>query len=234
MTKKPIYKRVWFWVVIVLILGAFGGGFGSKNQKTAKNASQTSSSKVSESSTKSSKASKKSVSSETKQEAKFKQIKIGMTKDQVIAILGQPTDQTDVMFYYGKDDIDFDSNGKVMDGSIGTLSEDADSQAKASAKTASKAAAKQKETANGLDSAARRFGTRSTDYLAKMPSTFRATDLGDKMQYGFRSQYGMLVRIDDANRMTRVYQYDPNAEGGLGKLLFTGRTIYQKTIYNFW
>ena len=31
--KKPIYKKVWFWVLAVVIIGAIGAGMnGTKNQ----------------------------------------------------------------------------------------------------------------------------------------------------------------------------------------------------------
>ena len=31
--KKPIYKKVWFWVLAVIIVGAIGAGMGgTKNQ----------------------------------------------------------------------------------------------------------------------------------------------------------------------------------------------------------
>lgn len=35
-TKKPIYKRIWFWVLIVLVIGAVGGGVsGNSGSSTA-------------------------------------------------------------------------------------------------------------------------------------------------------------------------------------------------------
>lgn len=32
--KKPFYKKVWFWVVVVLVVGAIGGGMGEDGAET--------------------------------------------------------------------------------------------------------------------------------------------------------------------------------------------------------
>lgn len=33
--KKPIYKRVWFWIVVVILIAAVGGSLGGNENKTA-------------------------------------------------------------------------------------------------------------------------------------------------------------------------------------------------------
>ena len=54
--KKPLYKRVWFWVLAIIVIAAVVGGVGGSSKTTSSNASssQTTSSAVSQQSTASS------------------------------------------------------------------------------------------------------------------------------------------------------------------------------------
>ncbi|MFT9470186.1 Ltp family lipoprotein [Leuconostoc pseudomesenteroides] len=63
--KKPIYKRVWFWLLVIIIIGAFGGGLNGSDKKSA---TSSSSEKVSESSQRTSSSSEEKSSSSSSSE----------------------------------------------------------------------------------------------------------------------------------------------------------------------
>ncbi|HGS8651934.1 TPA: hypothetical protein ACMUAM_000971 [Enterococcus faecalis] len=33
--KKPFYKKIWFWVVVVIVLGIAGSGLGKEDKKAS-------------------------------------------------------------------------------------------------------------------------------------------------------------------------------------------------------
>ncbi len=78
---------------------------------------------------------------------------------------------------------------------------------------------------------AQRFGTKPFEEIQRMPSVYKITDLGNgEIQVGWHPEHlPLLVRIDDTTQnVTKVYQYDKDKPDRRGKLLYTGRTIYQK------
>lgn len=53
----------------------------------------------------------------------FSNLKLGMTKEKVISILGRPINQNSVTLYYGKNDSDFDNGNKLINGSPKNINE---------------------------------------------------------------------------------------------------------------
>ncbi|MDY1545669.1 outer membrane protein assembly factor BamE [Lactiplantibacillus pentosus] len=204
----------------------------SKKSSSKKSASHKSSTKKQPS--KSSQATKKTMAqkSSSKHESKskkatkrhynFSKIKLGMTKSQVIAILGKPTDQNSSTLIYGSADLDFDHD-KLFDGSPRKIHKAANKKAKAEAKKASR----KKVNASQLKSFAKAFGQKDVETLQRnVGIAYSSTETPQGMAYGWKTNYGMLYRLDDSETgLTHVYK------GGLGDdgaELYVGQTIKQK------
>lgn len=204
----------------------------SKKANSKKSASHKSSTKKQPS--KSSQATKKTMAkkSSSKHESKskkatkrhynFSKIKLGMTKSQVIAILGKPTDQNSSTLIYGSADLDFDHD-KLFDGSPRKIHKAANKKAKAEAKKASR----KKVNASQLKSFAKVFGQKDVETLQRnVGIAYSSTETPQGMAYGWKTNYGMLYRLDDSETgLTHVYK------GGLGDdgtELYVGQTIKQK------
>lgn len=142
-------------------------------------------------------------------------IKLGMTKQEVIKKMGKPDTQTSRNLTYGKKNI-YLVNSKVIGGNYKELQKQVDA-------SESKKEEKQAE----LKSYAQAFGRKSTSHIKKMSSAYKTIPLdnGD-MMYSWKTDDGLLVRVDSDNRVTKVYKYNSSTKDGLGKLLFTGTTIY--------
>ncbi|MFT8338115.1 hypothetical protein [Schleiferilactobacillus harbinensis] len=252
--KRPIFKKWWFWAILLLFVIAgtqliVDPNNGEKPQTEAqtsghkKGNSKTSSKKSSSNKQNTSSSSKSvSTSSDSKKQPAwdFSSIKLGMTKEQVIAFLGKPTEELPNTLIYDRNEIDFDTNGKVMNGTPSSISEQADAaeqkaiqESKNKAESASESSRKQQQ----IVWSAQRFGELSSQHLSKYPSVYRAVQIGDSIAYLNKLEDGtMLVRYDSPNLITNVYIYDSTKDYGMGQLLYTGRTNLQdkaKT-YNFW
>ncbi|EIW13334.1 hypothetical protein KCA1_2039 [Lactiplantibacillus pentosus KCA1] len=158
----------------------------------------------------------------TKKHYDFSKIKLGMTKAQVIAILGEPTDQNSSTLYYGSADLDFDHD-QLFDGSPSEIHKAANKKATADAKKASR----KKANASQLKSFAKVFGQKDVETLQKnVGIAYSSTETSQGMAYGWKTNYGMLYRLDDSETgLTHVYK------GGLGDdgtELYVGQTIKQK------
>lgn len=95
--KKPFYKKVWFWIVAVILVLIVGGSLTSNGSKTSDKASSSSSSKSSETSKSSSSSSSKSDSKKISAAA-FDAIAVGdngMTYAEAEAKYGKPTSTSD-------------------------------------------------------------------------------------------------------------------------------------------
>lgn len=102
--KKPIYKRVWFWIVVVIIVAAVGSGLGggsSDDDKSADADTTKSTSKSSSSKSVASSSSKKDDGKITR--AQFDAIKIGdlmqqasdgVTLEELTKTFGKPASTT--------------------------------------------------------------------------------------------------------------------------------------------
>ncbi|MGV0167058.1 hypothetical protein ACRYI5_00490 [Furfurilactobacillus sp. WILCCON 0119] len=162
---------------------------------------------------------------------KYANLKIGMSSEQVIKIMGQPTDRNDSTLYYGNDDLDF-SNDQLIGGSPKSLQ---DKAAKAY-KDQSKTAEKSKQDHDTLQSKAKVFGQLSVAHVQKyVGSAYSSARNGDDMQYGWKTDGTMLVRDDDQEGFTTVYV--ENSDGSLQQPpLYTGKTIQQDktTVWNLY
>ncbi|WP_455389915.1 hypothetical protein [Lactiplantibacillus pentosus] len=158
----------------------------------------------------------------TKRHYNFSKIKLGMTKSQVIAILGKPTDQNSSTLIYGSADLDFDHD-KLFDGSPRKIHKAANKKAKAEAKKASR----KKVNASQLKSFAKAFGQKDVETLQRnVGIAYSSTETPQGMAYGWKTNYGMLYRLDNSETgLTHVYK------GGLGDdgtELYVGQTIKHK------
>jgi hypothetical protein len=190
----------------------------STKKQTSKSSQATKKTMAQKSSSKRESKSKKA----TKKHYNFSKIKLGMTKSQVIAILGKPTDQNSSTLIYGSADLDFDHD-KLFDGSPRKIHKTANKKAKAEAKKASR----KKVNASQLKSFAKAFGQKDVETLQRnVGIAYSSTETPQGMAYGWKTNYGMLYRLDDSETgLTHVYK------GGLGDdgtELYVGQTIKQK------
>ncbi|GEO50011.1 hypothetical protein [Lactiplantibacillus pentosus] len=190
----------------------------STKKQTSKSSQATKKTMAQKSSSKRESKSKKA----TKKHYNFSKIELGMTKSQVIAILGKPTDQNSSTLIYGSADLDFDHD-KLFDGSPRKIHKAANKKAKAEAKKASR----KKVNASQLKSFAKVFGQKDVETLQRnVGIAYSSTETPQGMAYGWKTNYGMLYRLDDSETgLTHVYK------GGLGDdgtELYVGQTIKQK------
>lgn len=92
--KKPFYKRVWFWILAVIVVAAIGGAIGGGNSDTSASSDKASSSKTSKAKSSSSKKDDGKISRE-----QFDNIKLGdlmqnadggVTLDELTKSFGKP------------------------------------------------------------------------------------------------------------------------------------------------
>lgn len=101
-TKKPIYKRVWFWIIIVLVLFGIGSGLGAQNNKSSSEASPSSTSASSATSEdtndKNKTTTKDNNTGQDDLRAKFDSIELGQdsgaTKEVVEQLMGKKADSS--------------------------------------------------------------------------------------------------------------------------------------------
>lgn len=159
----------------------------------------------------------------------FSKIKLGMSKSQVKRILGKPTEENSVTLYYGNDDLDFDHNAKLSDGSPKSIHSLSQKHWQKSAGESSK----KKDDAFNLQSFANVFGRKDVETLQRfVGSAYSATETPQGMAYEWKTKYGMLYRLDvTSTGITHVYK------GGLGDTgteLYVGQTIKQKVrVYHY-
>ncbi|MDE1381218.1 hypothetical protein PVN23_21735 [Bacillus licheniformis] len=95
--KKPFYKRVWFWVVVaIVVIGAAGANSGgdteSASTETKENATESTETKATETKAEPKKEEKKEEKKETNKKTismeEFEKIENGMTKEEVEKLIG--------------------------------------------------------------------------------------------------------------------------------------------------
>ena len=99
--KKPIYKRVWFWIIVVLVLAGIGASMGSSkasSTKTSASTSQESTKKDDSKKDDSQPAEKKEEKKDGLSKENFDKINIsesdGTSKEDVEAMFGKKPDST--------------------------------------------------------------------------------------------------------------------------------------------
>ncbi|AYC71695.1 MULTISPECIES: hypothetical protein [Lactiplantibacillus] len=196
----------------------------SSKKKPSENNSDTKKTVAKKSSSKNKASTKKT----KKKVYSFNKIKIGMTKSQVISIMGKPTDESSSTLMYGSDDLDFE-NDKLFDGSPDKIHKAAIKKDKAEAKESSKKRANESE----LKSFAKVFGQKDVETLQKyVGSAYSSIETSQGMAYGWKTDYGMLYRLDDSSTgITHVYK---DGLGDSGTQLYVGQTLKQKQRRNYY
>lgn len=158
----------------------------------------------------------------------FSRVKLGMTKSQVIAIIGKPTDENSSTLMYGSDDLDFE-NDKLFDGSPDEIHKAAIKKDKTEANESSK----KRVNEGKLKSFAKVFGQKDVETLQKyVGSAYSSIETSQGMAYGWKTDYGMLYRLDDSRTgITHVYK---DGLGDSGTQLYVGQTIKQKQRRNYY
>lgn len=153
-----------------------------------------------------------------RQKQKAKKLELGASKKQVIKKLGKPERDDNQMLTY-HDFVLYFENDKLVGSDLPEI------QKKVNKKIAVENARKKQ-----LKGQAQYFGRRPVYDLQKMPSVYKAVRSGDEMWYLYNPGEGqpLLLRVDEPGDMTTVYVYNKKKENGRGRLLYTGRTIYQK------
>lgn len=96
--KKPIYKRVWFWIIIVLIVIGIGSGLGTQGSKQSSDTASSSSSSVQKKEEKQTDNPSKTDVSQDDLKSKFDNITLGQdsgaTKENVEQMMGSKANTT--------------------------------------------------------------------------------------------------------------------------------------------
>ncbi|MBF0758182.1 hypothetical protein E4T91_05415 [Ligilactobacillus murinus] len=200
----------------------------SKASKKSKDTKASSATKVVEKSS----SSKKDDVSDKQLLKRAKKLKYGMSYDEVKKIMATKptTDERDESGYYTLQYnvstviLGFDEKDKLNQGIKGAPQ--IAKQAQASAKKAKEESSNNRNTIAGF---AQSFGQKPVEKLQRMSMVYTSERIGDNMYYIWdtgNKTVGKLVRVDDPQRFTTVYQYDENGQDGLlGKQLYSGRTI---------
>lgn len=200
----------------------------SKASKKSKDTKASSATKVVEKSS----SSKKDDVSDKQLLKRAKKLKYGMSYDEVKKVMdAKPTtDERDESGYYTLQYnvstviLGFDEKDKLNQGIEGAPQ--IAKQAQASAKKAKEESSNNRNTIAGF---AQSFGQKPVEKLQRMSMVYTSERIGDNMYYIWdtgNKTVGKLVRVDDPQRFTTVYQYDENGQDGLlGKQLYSGRTI---------
>lgn len=161
-----------------------------------------------------------------------KKLKYGMSYDEVKKIMNAKptTDERDESGYYTLQYnvstviLGFDEKNKLNQSIEGAPQ--IAKQAQAAAKKAKEESSNNRNTIAGF---AQSFGQKPVEKLQRMSMVYTSERIGDNMYYIWdtgNKTVGKLVRVDDPQRFTTVYQYDENGQDGLlGKQLYSGRTI---------
>ncbi|MEY8737145.1 hypothetical protein AB9M75_07985 [Lactobacillus sp. AN1001] len=122
----------------------------------------------------------------------------------------------------------FDENNKLNQGTEGAPQ--IEKQAQSSIKKAKEESSNNRERKLSF---AKTFGQKPVEKLQKLVGiVYASTRVGDSMYYMWDTDekgVGKLIRVDDPQQFTTVYEYDKNGRDGLlGKELYSGRTIINK------
>lgn len=161
-----------------------------------------------------------------------KKLKRGMSYDEVKRIMkDKPTtdergESGTYLLQYDVDKVilNFDENDKLT-----AAIEGAPQIAKQAQESIKKAKKESSDNRDKLIGFAQSFGRKPVEKLQKMSMVYTSERIGNSMYYVWdtgEESVGKLVRVDDPERFTTVYQYDENGQDGmLGKQLYSGRTI---------
>lgn len=160
---------------------------------------------------------------------KAEKLELGTTKNNVIKKIGKPIrDDGQTLTYDGF--VLYFEKDKLVGGSLPAIQKKVD-------KKIAKEKENKKQYENELKGYAQAFGRKPVDTIQSMPSVYSADRVENNMVYRWHPKgLPLMYRVDDSDNFTTVYEYDKNGKYGLlGRVLYQGRTIYQKpaarTIY---
>lgn len=206
----------------------------ASSKKTEAKEKPSSSKKVTDSSTNKNTRNKKTSSKPNKivsylTKRKAEKLELGTTKNNVIKKIGKPIrDDGQTLTYDGF--VLYFEKDKLVGGSLPAIQKKVD-------KKIAKEKENKKQYENELKGYAQAFGRKPVDTIQSMPSVYSADRVENNMVYRWHPKgLPLMYRVDDSDNFTTVYEYDKNGKYGLlGRVLYQGRTIYQKpatrTIY---
>ncbi|MFB9770126.1 hypothetical protein [Lactiplantibacillus modestisalitolerans] len=196
-----------------------------KSKTKAKNSADTKQSKVKHTEKKASSKESKKKSESQKKTYDFSKIKLGMTKSEIVKIIGKPDSDISGNLSYGDDYLALNDDGKLFSGSPDSIQKQIDAKNKAKKESSS-------NKADQLKSFAKAFGQKDVQTLQKyVGSAYSSTETPDGMAYGWKTDYGMLYRLDDSSTgITHVYK---DGLGDKGTELYAGQTIKTKPKYYY-
>ncbi len=161
-----------------------------------------------------------------------KKLKRGMSYDEVKKIM-KDTPTTDERGESGTYLLQYDINTVILsfdeNDKLTAAIEGAPQIAKQAQESIKKAKKESSDNRDKLIGFAQSFGRKPVEKLQKMSMVYTSERIGDSMYYVWdtgEESVGKLVRVDDPEKFTTVYQYDENGQDGmLGKQLYSGRTI---------
>lgn len=226
--KKKPNKTYLISSIIALVLSTFLYSFTPEYKNDEKKRDQESSSSITK--TTSSKTTDSKGSNALLDRAA--KLKYGMSYDEVKTIMkDKPTtdergESGTYLLQYDVDKVilNFDENDKLT-----AAIEGAPQIAKQAQESIKKAKKESSDNRDKLIGFAQSFGRKPVEKLQKMSMVYTSERIGDSMYYVWdtgEESVGKLVRVDDPEKFTTVYQYDENGQDGmLGKQLYSGRTI---------
>ena len=120
--------------------------------------------------------------------------------------------------------LNFDENDKLT-----AAIEGAPQIAKQAQESIKKAKKESSDNRDKLIGFAQSFGRKPVEKLQKMSMVYTSEQIDNSMYYVWdtsEESVGKLVRVDEPEKFTTVYQYDENGQDGmLDKQLYSGRTI---------
>lgn len=153
---------------------------------------------------------------------KAKRLKLGTTKNEVIKKVGKPLrDDGQILTY--DDFVLYFEKDKLIGGNLPAIQKKVD-------KKIAKEKEDKKQYENKLRGYAQAFGRKPVDKIQSMPSVYSADRVENNMVYKWHPDgLPLMFRVDDSDNFTTVYEYNKNGKYGLlGRVLYQGRTIYQK------
>lgn len=192
----------------------------SKKKATPKKTESTKESKAKQAKTKANSKKTKKQAKTKKKTYDFSRVKLGMTKSEIVKAIGKPDSDTSGTLSYGDDYLMLNNDGKLFSGSPAAI------QKQINAKNQSKKESSSNKSSQ-LKSFAKAFGQKDVQTLQKyVGSAYSSTETPAGMAYGWKTDYGMLYRLDDSETgITHVYK---DGLGDKGTELYTGQTIKQK------
>ncbi|NLS38243.1 hypothetical protein GHU05_04785 [Fructobacillus tropaeoli] len=229
MDKKIRYSIITGFLAIFGITAIIGPAENNNNNEkqhsTTNKKSESNVSKIESSSDKKSSVNNKkseSTKNDKKSSPDFSKVKLGMTKEKVINILGKPDSDNDQIITYDNGGNLYFENGKLTGGDPKSIQNQVNKKSSESKKTT-------KSNASNEKSAGQVFGSKSTQKLAEQSQYIPHTQLSNgNMMYLDTISNVKMYRIDDYQTgVTTVYKADKSKDDGRGSVLYQGQTITQ-------